>query len=325
MFQKLCSGHILSQQEAHDLMLDIASQKMNEYQLSISIGIYQTRHISMQELSGFKNALMDLSVKVGLHKPCIDVCGTGGDKKNTFNISTLSAFILAAAGVPVAKHGNYGASSVSGSSDVLKHFGYQFKSDPSELNYDLEKHNMCFIHAPLFHPALKMAAPVRKNIGIGTFFNLLGPLVNPADPQFRYIGTFNSKIARMYNYILQNSGHNYTIVHSLDGYDEISLTSETKLYTNLKETMIDNFDFNFSKLAANDLYGGETIADAAAIFLNVLQNKATRAQTEVVLANTALAMNCYYPNITLHDCIERSKDAIISNKAYSLFKNLINS
>jgi anthranilate phosphoribosyltransferase len=325
MFQKLCTGHILSQQEAYDLMLGIASQKINEYQLSILIGIYQTRHISMQELNGFKNALLDLAVKVDLHKPCMDVCGTGGDKKNTFNISTLSAFILAAAGVPVAKHGNYGASSVSGSSDVLKHFGYQFKTNASDLNYDLEKHNICFIHAPLFHPALKMAAPVRKNIGTGTFFNLLGPLVNPADPQFRYIGTFNSKIARMYNYILQGSGHNYTIVHSLDGYDEVSLTGDSKVYSNTKETIMDNQDFNFSVLNAKDLYGGETIADAATIFLNVLQNKATKAQTEVMLANTALAMNCYHPDLTINECIERSKDTLISNKAYTVFKNLINS
>lgn len=324
MFQKLCNGHILSQTEAHTLMLDLASQKLNDYQISIIVGIYKTRPISMQELNGFKTALLNLAIKIQLHKPCIDVCGTGGDKKNTFNISTLSAIILAAAGIPVAKHGNYGASSVSGSSDILNYFGHQFKNNASELNYDLEKYNICFIHAPLFHPSLKTAAPIRKNIAISTFFNLLGPLVNPANPQYRYIGTFNCKIARMYNYILQQSKHNYTIVHSIDGYDEVSLTSETKLYSNLKETIIDNTDFNFLKFTPQDLYAGESIKDAATIFLNVLQNKATTAQKQVVLANTALAMNCYYPNLTLYECIKKADEVVESQKAYTLFKNFIN-
>ena len=324
MFQKLCTGHILSEPEAYALMLDLASNKLSEYQISVMVGIYQTRHISISELSGFKNALLDLSIKINLHKPCIDVCGTGGDKKNTFNISTLSAIVLAAVGVPVAKHGNYGSSSVSGSSDILNYFGYQFKNSSTDLNKELDKFNICFIHAPLFHPSLKIAAPIRKNLGLNTFFNLLGPLVNPANPEFRYIGTFNSKIARMYNYILQDSKHNYTIVHSIDGYDEISLTSESKVYTNLKETIISNRDFNFTKLNPNDLYAGETLEEAAEIFQNVLQNKATPAQTQVVLANTAVAMNCYFPHMNLSECILKSKESIESKKAYNLFKNFIN-
>jgi anthranilate phosphoribosyltransferase len=324
MFQKLCTGHILSEREAYALMLDLATQKLNDCQISILIGIFQTRHISLQELNGFKNALLELAIKIELHKPCIDICGTGGDKKNTFNISTLSAIILASAGIPVAKHGNHGASSVSGSSDILNYFGHRFKSNPFELNYDLEKHNICFIHAPLFHPGLKTVAPIRKSLGITTFFNLLGPLVNPANPKYKYIGTFNSKIARMYNYILQESKHDFTIVHSLDGYDEISLTKETKVYTNTRETLLSNTDFGFKKLQPEDLYAGETIEAAAEIFINVLQNKATIAQQEVVLANTALAMNCYNSNLTLTECIAKSKEAIESNKAYNLFKNIIN-
>ena len=324
MFQKLCTGHILSEREAYVLMLDLASQKINEYQISILIGIFQTRHISLQELNGFKNALLELAIKIELHKPCIDVCGTGGDKKNTFNISTLSAIILAAAGIPVAKHGNHGASSVSGSSDILKYFGHQFKSNPVELNFDLEKHNICFIHAPLFHPSLKNVAPIRKSLGMSTFFNLLGPLVNPANPKYRYIGTFNSKIARMYNYILQESNQEFTIVHSLDGYDEISLTNETKIYTNTKETLVSSKDFGFTKLQARDLYAGETLEEAAEIFVNVLQNSGTRAQQEVVIANTAMAMNCYLPHLSLNDCIAKSQEAVDSKKAFKLFKNIIN-
>jgi len=324
MFQKLCNGHFLSESEAYELMQDIASKKTNEHQLSIIIGIYQSRPISIAELNGFKTALLELAIKIDLQKNCIDVCGTGGDRKNTFNISTLSAILLAACGIPVAKHGSNGASSVSGSSDILKYFGYKFKSNPAELNTDLEKFNICFIHAPLFHPSLGLATPIRKSIGISTFFNLLGPLINPANPAFRYVGTFNSRIARMYHYIFQASEHKYTIVHSLDGYDEVSLTGESKVYTPVSEELIDADTFNFSKLQAKDISAGDTIESAATIFLNVLQNKATKAQNEVVLANTALAMKCYYSHLSLQECINRSKEALYSGKAYQLFKNLIN-
>ena len=313
----------MSESEAHTLFSDLASNKLSEFQISTLIGVYQTRHISASELVGFKNALFEKCIPINLCKPSIDVCGTGGDKKNTFNISTLSAIVLAASGIPVAKHGNYGASSVSGSSDILKYFGHEFKTNSSDLNFDLDKYNICFIHAPLFHPGLKIASSVRKNIGMNTFFNLLGPLVNPANPKYRYIGTFNSKIARMYNYILQDTEIKYTIVHSIDGYDEISLTGESKVYTNSEETIIDYSDFNFVKLSAEDLYAGESIEDAAEIFLNLLQNKATSAQKKVVLANTALAMKCYKSDLSLHQCLEISNQTLESKKAYTLFKNLV--
>jgi anthranilate phosphoribosyltransferase len=322
MFQKLCTGYLLSQPEAHALMQDLTAGKFNEHQISCIIGIYNTRPISIAELKGFRSALLEVATSIKLHKPCIDVCGTGGDKKNTFNISTLSAIILAAAGVAVAKHGNYGSSSVSGSSDILNYLGYTFKKREVELNDELEKHNICFIHAPLFHPSLAIAAPVRKNIGVNSFFNLLGPLLNPANPEYRYIGTFNCKTARMYHYVLQESSKHYTIVHSLDGYDEISLTSLAKTYTQSSETLLANEDFHFSKTIPSDLYAGETIKEAADIFLNVLQNTSSKAQKEVVLANTALAMNCYYSSLSLLECIEKSKEALESKKAYSLFKNI---
>jgi anthranilate phosphoribosyltransferase len=322
MFQKLCTGHILSEPEAHKLMQALTTGEISEHQIGCLIGIYNMRSISIAELKGFRSALLEVATSIKLYTPCIDVCGTGGDKKNTFNISTLSAIILAAAGVPVAKHGNYGSSSISGSSDILNYLGYTFKKREEELNDELEKYNICFIHAPLFHPSMAIAAPIRKNIGVNSFFNLLGPLLNPANPEYRYIGTFNCKTARMYHYILQESSKHYTIVHSLDGYDEVSLTSSTKIYTQLRETLLSNEDFHFSKTSPCDLYAGETIKEAADIFLNVLQNKSSKAQKEVVLANTALAMNCYYSNLSLLDCVEKSKEALESKKAYSLIKNL---
>lgn len=322
MFKKLCNGHILSESEAHTLFSDLASNKISEFQISTMIGIYQTRHISVSELTGFKNALIEKCIPVKLDKKGIDVCGTGGDKKNTFNISTLSAIVLAASGIPVTKHGNFGASSISGSSDVLKYLGHQFKSNSSGLNSDLEKHNICFIHAPLFHPGLQHAGSVRKDLKINTFFNLLGPLVNPANPPFRYIGTFNSKIARMYNYILQDTNNKYIIVHSVDGYDEVSLTGESKIYSNNGETIIDSSEFGFPKLNSNELYGGQSLESAAKIFLNVLQNEATFAQKQVVLANSALALKCYQATLSIQESLEIVTEALESKKAFQLFKKL---
>ena len=323
MLKKLCNEHILSESEAYTLFLDLASNNLSEFQISTMIGIYQTRHISVSELAGFKNALLEKCIPLHLEKKGIDVCGTGGDKKNTFNISTISAFVLAASDIPITKHGNFGASSISGSSDILKFFGHEFKINESDLNSDLDKHNICFIHAPLFHRGLQKAGAVRKNLKLATFFNLLGPLVNPAQPAYRYIGTFNCKVARMYNYILQDANINYTVVHSVDGYDEISLTGESKIYTNLGETLMDHSDFGFVKLNSQELHAGHSLDSAANIFLNVLQNKATAAQKNVVLANSALAYRCYHPTLSIQQCLEIVNESIESQKAYHLFKKII--
>jgi anthranilate phosphoribosyltransferase len=231
--------------------------------------------------------------------------------------------VLAASGIPVAKHGNYGSSSVSGSSDILKYLGYQFKTNSDDLNHEFNQHNICFMHAPLFHPALKTVAASRKELAVKTFFNLLGPLVNPANINFRYVGVYGLEVARLYNYILQKDQANYCLVHSMDGYDEVSLTSSFKYITKTTEQTIEPESLGFSMINQDDLFGGKTISDAANIFVNVLKNECTTAQKNAVVVNSALAMNAYETDKTIHGCIEICKETIESKKTYTLFKNLI--
>src|SRR5450631_83076 len=176
------------------------------------------RSIVIEELQGFRDALLELCIRVDMDGfELMDIVGTGGDGKNTFNISTLACFIVAGTGQKVAKHGNYGASSISGASNVMEQVGYRLKNDPGKLKQEVEEANICFLHAPLFHPALKAVGPIRKNLGIRTFFNMLGPLVNPAFPKYQLIGVYNLEMARIYNYLLQQSGSSFTIIHGLDG------------------------------------------------------------------------------------------------------------
>lgn len=322
--EKLSLGFSLDEKESYDLITDISEEKLNATQISAALAFYISRPITNEELSGFKNALLDLSIPVKLDKQGIDVCGTGGDGKNTFNISTLSALVLAATGIPIAKHGNYASSSVSGSSDVLKHLGYQFKTTSSELNADLNNYNFCFMHAPLFHPALKKVATIRKEMGVRTFFNIMGPLVNPANISGRYVGVFNLETARLYNYHLQKEKLNYTIVHSTEGYDEVSLTSPFKLYSNQKEQLIQPEDIGFKTIKGSSIMSGNTISDAGDLFLSVLKNECTREQKDVVVINSALAYLCYKPEIILEEAINYCKEAIESKKAFDLLKKLIN-
>ncbi len=323
LLEKLSTHAKLSEKEAYEFIVGISEERFNTTQLVAAMSFLIKRPVSVEELTGFKNALLDLSIEVQLDKDAIDVCGTGGDQKNTFNISTLSAIVLAASGVPVAKHGNHGASSVSGSSDILKYLGYQFKTTSNELNDELKKYNMCFIHAPLFHPTLKRVATQRKELGIRTFFNLLGPLVNPARVKHKYVGVYNKEVGRLYSYVLQNENSNYNIVHSLDGYDEISLTGAFKTIGNEVEKVHEPVDLEFETLLEKELYGGKTIEEAGRIFLNVLNNKATKAQANVVIVNSAFAMQTYFPGRSIHECISECEETIVSKKASQLFKNLI--
>jgi len=322
-YNKLTEGHNLSIEEAENLMLEICKGNFNEFQIAFILGIYKLRTMELNELFGFRNALLQLSIPVKLNKPCIDVCGTGGDNKNTFNISTLSAIVLAAAGIPVAKHGNFASTSISGSSDILKYFGYTFKTKEDELQYDLEKNNLCFIHAPNFHPALKNLVPVRKNLNTNTLFNLMGPLVNPANTEYKYVGVFNKEVARLYNYFLQSTNSKYIIVHSLDGYDEISLTSRLLQISNNSEEILEKEELGFNSINSNDISAGTSIEDAATIFTKVLANEATTAQMNVVLINSATAMRCYNQK-SIEECIQLCKESIESKKAYNLFKTILN-
>ena len=322
-FELLCHGHNLSETEAYQLFQNIYQGNLNPSQISAIMTFYIARPITLNELNGFKKSLLDVCVPVNIDRDAIDVCGTGGDQKNTFNISTLSALVLAASGITVAKHGNYGSSSVSGSSDILNYLGYKFKNNSDDLNKEIDKHNICFMHAPLFHPALKAVATQRKELGVRTLFNMLGPLVNPAQVKYRYIGVYGLDIARLYHYILQQSNTSYTLVHSLDGYDEVSLTNSFKLISSTSEKTIEPIDLGFNLQSQESISGGETIKDAADIFLNVLKNESTDEQKNVVIVNSALAMHSYIPTVSIADCIGICKETIESKKTYILFKNLI--
>ena len=323
-FELLCHGHSLSETESYQLFQEIFENKLNNSQISAIMAFYIARPITVNELMGFRKALLEMCISVKLEKEAMDVCGTGGDQKNTFNISTLSALVIAASGIPVAKHGNNGSSSVSGSSDILNYLGYQFKTNSDELNNELNKHNVCFMHAPLFHPALKNVATQRKEFGVKTFFNMLGPLVNPANITFKYIGVYGLELARLYNYMFQLDNSKYSIVHSLDGYDEVSLTSPFKYISNTTEKIITPESIGFSMLEQEAIFGGITIKDNATIFLNVLQNQSTISQKNVVVANSAMAMYGYNPIKTIEECVSICTETIESKAAYNLFKQLIN-
>jgi anthranilate phosphoribosyltransferase len=281
------------------------------------------RGITTDELAGFRDALLDHCIRVDLSEfNTIDVCGTGGDEKNTFNISTLSAFVVAGAGQKVAKHGNYSVSSSCGSSNVLEYFGYNFTGKKDLLKKQIEKANICFMHAPLFNPAMKNVAPVRKELKLKTFFNMLGPMVNPAFPQNQLVGVFNLHVARLYNYIYQNTESNFCIIHALDGYDEISLTGQFKVYSRDGEDVFTPADLGFRQIKENEIFGGNSVKEAADIFINILKNKGNKAQNNVVTVNAAFALNCITGK-PIEDCIELSKESIASGKAFKKFNNLI--
>ena len=282
------------------------------------------RSISVEELAGFREALLDLCIKVDLDGlPAIDLCGTGGDGKNTFNISTLASFVAAGAGAKVAKHGNYGVSSVCGSSNVMEHLGYTFKNDPGQLRKEINETGICFLHAPLFHPAMKNVAPVRRALGIKTFFNMLGPLVNPAFPSAQCTGVFSLELGRIYRYLLQETNRKFAILHTLGGYDEVSLTDRAAHLTNNDEGMLTPDEFGGS-VAPEAIYGGETVEEAAKIFVEVLEGNGTKAQNRVVTANAALALQTYGTAESLDDCIAAAEESLTSGKAMDVLKKLIN-
>ena len=288
ILNKLFDQQRLTKKESKEVLIEIATKKFNEAHLASFLTVFMMRPISVNELAGFREALLELAVKIDLSEfNTIDLCGTGGDGKDTFNISTLTSFIVAGTGNKVAKHGNYSASSISGSSNMLEYLGYKFTNNEDVLKTQIDKANICFLHAPLFHPALKAVGPVRKELGMRTFFNMLGPLVNPSNPQNQMVGVFNLEVARVYNYLLQDTSQNYAIVHSIDGYDEISLTSSFKLFTKNNEQLIVPEDLGFDRLKQSDIFGGKSVAESAKIFSSILNGKGTESQNNVVLTNTA--------------------------------------
>ena len=315
----------LNRAEARAMLIQISEEQFNTAQIAAFLTVFQMRPIAIEELSGFRDALLELCRPVDLQGiETLDIVGTGGDGKNTFNISTLSSVVVAGAGYKVSKHGNYGVSSVCGSSNVLEHLGYEFTNDIDQLRKQLEEANLCFLHAPFFHPAMKAVAPVRKQLGVKTFFNMLGPLVNPARPKFNMLGVFSNELSRLYQYVLQQTDRQYTIVYALDGYDEISLTGRVKIRTNQSESIYLPSDFGKAQLTPQSLHGGDTVEEAAKIFTSILQGNCTDAQRDVVAANAGMAIHCMKPDQSILDCIAEAQESLLSKKALEQFKKLIN-
>ena len=324
ILNKLYQHQRLSKSEAKEILINIAAEKYNDAHLASFMTVFMMRPITADELSGFRDALKELSIKVDLSDyNTIDIVGTGGDGKDTFNISTLTSFIVAGTGQKVAKHGNYSVSSQSGSSDMLESFGYNFTNDENILRAHLEKANICFLHAPKFHPAMKAVGPTRKALALKTFFNMLGPLVNPSSPKNQLLGTFNMEIARLYNYILQEEGSNYGIVHALDGYDEISLTSGFKLFTKNGEQIINPEDLGQKRIQQSEIFGGSSVADAAKIFKSILDGKGTEAQNNGLFTNAAFALTIVDDFKSFETAFEEAKSSLLGLKAKETLEKLV--
>lgn len=310
----------LSRNEARDVMLNIADGRYNDCQLAAFMTVFLMRSITTDELTGFRDAILERRLPVDFGDvDAIDIVGTGGDGKNTFNISTASCFIVAGTGRKVVKHGNYGASSVSGASNVLEHHGVKFSSDIDKLSRSLDESGVCYLHAPFFSPALKSVASVRKSLAVRTFFNMLGPLVNPVLPRHQLLGVYNLKLMRLYTYIAQNEGIACTVVHSLDGYDEISLTSPFKVSGPGGERIYRPEELGWTTASQQELWGGDTIAEAAKIFDDVLDGKATPAQENCVVANSAFALVTLDPGLSIAEARALAEESIRSGAARKVF------
>lgn len=324
ILQYLFEHKTLSKDQARDILIEISEGKFSEHEITAFVTVFLMRSITIDELMGFREALLQLAVKVDLGvEDAIDIVGTGGDGKDTFNISTLACFIVAGAGHKVIKHGNYGASSVSGASNVMEQMGYQFKNDATVLSKEVITTGICFLHAPLFHPALKTVGPIRRNLGVRTFFNMLGPIVNPAQPKYQLIGVYNLEMARIYNYVLQSLNKSFTLIHSLEGYDEISLTGDTKIITNQGEKIYTPYQLGKKMVMAEELEGGKTVEASAAIFKSIIEGKGTLSQNAVVLANAAMAMHLTGKYESYDTAFEAAVQSLESGAAKNVLDQLI--
>ena len=322
ILNRLINHETISKQEAREVLVNISKGQYNESQIAAFLTVYMMRSITIDELEGFRDALLELCLSVDLTAyNAIDLCGTGGDGKDTFNISTLSSFVTAGAGIKVSKHGNYGVSSVSGSSNVMEYLGIKFSNEADFLERCIDKAGICVLHAPLFHPAMKNVAPIRKSLAVKTFFNMLGPMVNPAFPKNQLVGVFSLELARMYGYLYQNTDKNFTILHALDGYDEISLTGATKTISNSSEGILEPSDFGVEALKASEISGGNSIENSAKIFLSILNGEGTQAQNNVVCANAGMAIATSL-GVTPKVGFEKAKESLNSGNALVALKKL---
>ncbi len=314
----------LTREESERVLTNIAGGNYSESEIAAFLTVYLMRSITVDELTGFRDALLNLCIRIDLSEfDPMDVCGTGGDGKDTFNISTLSTFILAGSGIKIAKHGNYGVSSTCGSSNILEHFGYKFSTDKDKLRDEIDKSGVCFLHAPLFNPAMKNVVPVRKALKIKTFFNMLGPMVNPSFPRKQLIGVYSLELARLYNYLYQQSSMNYMIIYSLDGYDEVSLTSDFKYILNGVEQIVSPEALSYKKAMPAELYGGKSVPEASDLFINILKGKGTPVQNDVVTVNAQMALKCVYPEKSFEECRDIASKSLLTGSAYRSFVKLI--
>jgi len=324
ILQYLFEHKTLSREQAKEVLTNISKGIYNEYEITSFVTVYLMRSITIDELQGFRDALLELCTKVNLNGyQTMDIVGTGGDGKNTFNISTLSCFVVAGTGQKVAKHGNYGVTSTSGASNVMEQLGYKFKNDVAALKKEVETAGICFLHAPLFHPAMKAVGPMRKNLGLRTFFNMLGPMINPANPDYQLVGVYNLEMARIYNYLLQQTGKPFTIIHSLDGYDEISLTDDTKVITNAGEKVMTPEQIGKRMVQPQDIFGGNTPEEAAKIFSKIIKGEGTWAQNAVVFANAAMALQCSGIYSSYDDAYAAAVESLESGKANKCLETLV--
>ncbi len=319
---RLINHDILSKEDAKQILVNIAKGDYNTSQIAAFLTVYMMRSITIAELEGFRDALLELCTAIDLsaYNP-IDLCGTGGDGKDTFNISTLASFVTAGTGIKVTKHGNYGVSSKCGSSNVMEFLGIKFSNEPGFLEKSIDEAGICVLHAPLFHPAMKNVAPIRKELGVKTFFNMLGPMVNPAFPKNQIVGVFNLELARIYGYLYQNTDKNFMVLHALDGYDEISLTGNTKTISNNSEGMLRPADFEVDVVLQSEITGGDSIEESAQIFLNILQGKGTEAQNNVVCANAGVAI-ATVKSLSPKEGFELAKESLLSGKGLGALKKL---
>ena len=322
ILNKLINHEMLSKEEAKNVLVNISNGSYNPSQIASFLTVYMMRSVSIEELSGFREALLELCIRVDLSAyNTIDLCGTGGDGKDTFNISTLASFVAAGAGIKVAKHGNYGVSSISGSSNVMEKLGVKFSNDTDFLDKCIDQAGICILHAPLFHPAMKNVGPIRSALGVKTFFNMLGPMVNPSFPKNQLVGVFNLELARMYGYLYQNTDRNFTILHSLDGYDEISLTCPTKYISNTREGVLNPSDFGIRQLSQSEIEGGKTIEESAQMFATIISGKGTEAHNNVVCANAAMAISTVNGGSPL-EAFQLARESLLSGKGLKALNKL---
>lgn len=325
ILNQLIEHKTLSQDQAREVLKNLATGSYNSSQIAAFMTVYLMRSITVDELQGFREAMLELCIPVEIGEyDAMDLCGTGGDGKDTFNISTLASFIVAGAGQNVAKHGNTGVSSICGSSNLLAYFGYEFTNDISEIRRSLDQVGICFLHAPLFHPAMKNVAPIRKELGVKTFFNMLGPMVNPSFPKKQLVGVFSMELARLYGYLYQEMEGKFSILHSLDGYDEISLTGPFKMISNSGEKLLHPENLGLTKITSQSITGGESIQESAKIFEKILKGEGTKSQNSVVTANAAAALVTAKEGLNFPDAVAVAEEVLLSGKALRVFQGLVN-